>query len=135
LHRCGTLVVIDPDFAESSCSPPAPLFMGMFAAFERWRAGLGLLRDGKVGLAERMRDFPDWRVASDDLIGVEQTAPFRNSVTAATFAAWIDLCQRAGGFDYPFDDVRREIARWSERDDASSNVALRVTVLEPIVAS
>jgi hypothetical protein len=131
----GSLVVIDPDFAESSCSPPAPLFMGMFAAFEQWRGRLGLLRDGNRRLADRMRQFGDWRVTADDLVRVAHVAPFRNSVPAATFAAWIDLCQRAGGFDYPFDAAREEIAHWSDRDDARSSVALRVTVLEPVGAA
>jgi hypothetical protein len=134
LHPGGSLVVIDPDFPESKCFPPAPLFMGMFAAFEKWRASLGLLRDGTMRLAERMRCFPDWRVAADDLVRIAQRAPFRNSTTAATFTAWIDLCERAGGFDYPFDAVRAEVARWAERDDAASSVALRITVLQPIGA-
>jgi hypothetical protein len=78
-----------------------------------------------------MRQFEDWRVSADDVIQVRQAPPFRNSPAAATFAAWIDLCERAGGFDYPFDAVRAEIAGWSERDDAASSVALRVTVLQP----
>jgi 2-polyprenyl-3-methyl-5-hydroxy-6-metoxy-1,4-benzoquinol methylase len=130
LRPDGRVFVIDPDFAESSCSPPLPLFTGMFTAFEAWRASLGLLRGGH-SLAKRMQAFGGWRVASDDIVRVVQRPPFQGSMSAATFAAWINLCQRAGGFAYPFDAVREEVTAWSARDDATSSVALRVTVLEP----
>jgi SAM-dependent methyltransferase len=132
LRPGGKLLVIDPDFAESSCSPRLPLFMGMFAAFEKWRASLGLLRGGAMGLADRMLAFPGWRVSEERLIRVVQLPPFKDSAAAATFAGWIDLCQRAGGFDYPFADVRAELAAWSDRDDATSSVALRATLLETV---
>jgi 2-polyprenyl-3-methyl-5-hydroxy-6-metoxy-1,4-benzoquinol methylase len=129
LRPNGKLIVIDPDFAASSCFPPLPLFTGMFTAFEAWRASLGLLRGGR-SLAERMQAFGEWRLESDDLVRVVQAPPFRGSMTAATFAAWVDLCQRAGGFDYPFSEVRAELAAWAAREEATSSVALRVTVLE-----
>jgi len=130
----GKLIVIDPDFAASNCSPPIPIFTGMFAAFEAWRAGLGLLRGGGLDLAARVAAFPEWRILSDERVNVVQAPPFRRSTMAATFGAWINLCERAGGFDYPFDQVQDELAAWSERVEATSSVALRVTVLELLVA-
>ncbi len=131
LPQSGAVVVIDPDFAESTCSPPLPLFTGMFAAFEAWRASLGLLRGGGLSLAQRVAALPDWRVTSDAVVHVVQAAPFQGSTMAATFQAWIEMCRRAGGFDYPFDAALAEVDAWSKRAEATSSVALRITLLQP----
>ena len=48
------------------------------------------------------------------------------SQTIATFGRWIDLCERAGGFDYPFAEARSEIAAWGQRQAAFSRIVLRV---------
>jgi trans-aconitate methyltransferase len=129
LEPKGSVIIIECDVARSAVSPPMPLFSGLLAAFEAHQSAEGRLRARLDQLATVIESLNAWRIASDAWISVSARGPFLGTKTEAVFEKWIDLCERAGGFAYPFDETREEVARWGHDGAASSMIALRMVEL------
>ncbi len=127
LRPGGTVIIIEPNFAQSRIWPAAPLFTGLLAAFEQRQDTLGRLRAHLGELPAMIDQLAGWRIAYDRSVFVPAVGPFRGTKTIATFQRWIDLCERVSGLDYPFDDTRSEIAQWSDGAATYSRIALRIT--------
>ncbi|MFO1184508.1 MAG: class I SAM-dependent methyltransferase [Bauldia sp.] len=125
----GSLFVIEPSLAESETWPPTPLFLGVFEAFERRQAELGRLRMDVGRIGGLVDGRPGWSVTRESVVSVPGIGPFAGSKTMAAFGRWVDLCERAAGFDYPFAAVRAEIAEWGRNPSAFSRIVLRVVRL------
>lgn len=129
LRPGGRLVIIEPSLAECETAPATPLFIGLMQAFERRQAELGRLRADTARIGSLAGQFPQWSVAREAVLSVPRVGPFAGSKTIAAFGHWIDLCERAAGFDYPFAATRAEVAEWGRTPAAFSRIALRVVEL------
>ena len=126
LRPGGSLFIVEPSLAESETWPATPLFTGLLEAFERRQSEFGRLRTKIADIGGLIAGHPHWRLTRQTALSVPRLGPFAGSATLATFGRWIDLCERAGGFDYPFGEARSEIADWGRSTAAFSRIVLRV---------
>lgn len=129
LRPRGALVIVESDLGRSALHPPAPLFAGLLATHEDHQARHGRLRTRLQDLPATVDRLPDWCIAADHYVTVPRLGPHCGTPTVAMFSRWIDLCERAGGFDYPFERTRAEIAAWAQSPASFSRITLRVIEL------
>lgn len=129
LDQGGTVIIIEPDMARSVVRPSMPMFVGMLSAFEARQEAAGRLRTRLDELRRAAESNPSWDVAADRIATIDVTTEMQVGKTAAVFDRWIDLCERAGDFAYPFNSTRQELTDWSIRPEASAGIALRIIAL------
>jgi SAM-dependent methyltransferase len=127
LSPSGTILIVEPDLAASRCEPELPLFFAMLAAFESRRRLAGVLRGEISTIARSVEALPGWRVVDDSAVRVHCQGPFEDSMTAAAFRGWANICRRYAGFDHAFQAVDEEIDAWTHLPNARCDIGLRIT--------
>ncbi len=129
LSKGGSLFIVEPDLPRSRNVPATPLFMGMLSAYEDHAAAKGRIRAHLAHLPSLVQRESGWEVSSDRRLSVPSIGPFIGSPLAALFSNWIDLCEHAAGFPFPYDSVRQEMQNWA-RLDSFSHICLRLIQLK-----
>jgi ubiquinone/menaquinone biosynthesis C-methylase UbiE len=129
LSEGGSLFIVEPDLPHSRNLPATPLFMDMLSAYENHAAAKGRIRARLSRLPTLIQREPGWEVARDRRLSIPSVGPFVGEPLAALFSRWIDLCEHAAGFPYPYDAVRQEIEEWG-RCDSFSHICLRLIQLK-----
>lgn len=129
LAQGGVVLVIEPDLGRSVASPPMPAFTAMLSAFEIRQELAGRLRTRLGEITKEAKDTGLWEPLFDDLVAIPIAAPIQRDKAVTVFARWIALCERAAGFDYPFEQARRDLEAWARDPIASAGIALKVVAL------
>jgi len=121
----GSIVVIEVDRNAALAQPAIPRFDAMIAAYVGEAARRGRMRAQLDQIATIAATAPGWSVVREAPIRVPFLGPFEGTKVARLYQGWIDICERTGGFEHPFDDVRSEVSSWARQPGAFSRLAGR----------
>ncbi|MCW5696472.1 MAG: methyltransferase domain-containing protein [Bauldia sp.] len=121
----GSVVVIEVDRDASLAQPAMPRFDAMIDAYVGEAARRGRMRAQLDRMAAIATGLPGWTVVREAPIRVPFLGPFEGTKVARLYQSWIDICERTGGFEHPFDDVRSEVSSWARESSAFSRLAGR----------
>jgi SAM-dependent methyltransferase len=125
----GAALVIDCWDAARTFAPDVPAFRGLFQAYTDHQATLGRRRDVVDRLPEMAAKSGLWEVADHRQVVVASSAPGQLALFEDIYGHFIDLVERTGEFDHPFDAVRREWRRWCALEGRYTQVGVNVVTL------
>jgi SAM-dependent methyltransferase len=125
----GAALVIDCWDAVRRFEPDLPAFRAFFRAYAEHQAAMGRRRDVVDRLPELARRTGAWRVADQQKVMITSSAPGQLARFREIYGRFIDMVERAGTLEHPFDVVRREWAWWCGLDGAYAQVGLNLVTL------
>jgi SAM-dependent methyltransferase len=128
----GALFLIEPDLENTLTAPRLPAFETMIREYEAAAARGKRLRTQINDVPAFVGRSPEWRLVDDQRISVPLTGPFGNGKITRMYLRWIELCERSGGFGYPFARVREELSDWAARPAAFVRFGVRIFRLERV---
>ena len=126
LNTDGSLLIVEPDFRNSVNVPQTPQFEGLLRAFDDQSASEGRNRTRLNDLQDIIAKTPGWEIAEHVRLAVPHIGPFRNTDVLRMYLRWIDLIERTGQVPFPYEQVREELAIWSNRSNTFSRIGLHV---------
>ena len=104
-----------------------PRFDAMISAYvgAASRRG-GAMRAQLDQLVQIAGNTPGWTVVREAPIRAPFLGPFEGTKVARLYQGWVDICERTGGFEHPFDDVRSELSSWARESSSFSRLGGRV---------
>jgi SAM-dependent methyltransferase len=124
LNPGGSVIIIEPDLANSGNTPPTPAFAAMLDEFSRSAGARARLRVKLDTLADLIAETPGWELARQERLAVTCTGPFLGTNVDRLYRAWTGLCENQGTFAADFAAVRAELAQWSRLPGSESRVGL-----------
>lgn len=125
LRPGGSLIIIEPDLANSGNYPPIPHFDEALALYNESAAGEHRLRGQLDALPGLVASIPGWELSADLRATSPRTGPFAGTNLQRVYMGWIDLWEQSGMFAYAFDKARHAVEEWSERSSTFSRIGLR----------
>jgi hypothetical protein len=80
-------------------------------------------------LPDMARRTGAWEVVDHLRLIITSSAPGQLALFRKIYGSFIDMVERAGTLDHPFEAVRREWRRWCGLDNAYAQVGLNLVTL------
>jgi SAM-dependent methyltransferase len=125
----GAALVIDCWDAMRRFEPDLPEFRQFFRAYAEHEAASGRRRDVVDRLPDMARRTGAWEVVDHLRLIITSLAPGQLALFRQIYGSFIDMVERAGALDHPFEAVRREWRRWCGLDNAYAQVGLNLVTL------
>jgi SAM-dependent methyltransferase len=125
----GAALVIDCWDAMRRFEPDLPEFRQFFRAYAEHQAASGRRRDVVDRLPDMARRTGAWEVVDHLRLIITSSAPGQLALFRQIYGSFIDMVERAGTLDHPFEAVRREWRRWCGLDNAYAQVGLNLVTL------
>lgn len=128
----GAALVIDCWDAARRFAPDLPEFRRFFQAYADHQATMGRRRDVVDRLPEMARKHGMWDVADHLRVLITSSAPGQLALFQDIYGRFIDMVERAGTLDYPFEAVRREWRRWCGLEGSYAQVGVNLVTLHRV---
>ena len=126
LQEMGSIVVVEPDYSISGNTPRTPLFEEMLETYAGHAAGNGRLKGQLDDIPGLITQVGDWSVVRNTRVIAPTLGPIRGSEAFHIYNGWIDLCEQAEMFAFPFEQARLEIANWAQSPLSISRIGLQI---------
>ena len=115
LHPGGCVLIVDSIDDYRYYYPDVPKFKNLFQTYRNQQHEQHKNRDIASLISNFVKDNNDWQIQVEQDIIIPSTLKNNQELFLKVYTLFIDMVQAVGDIDYPFQEVRNEIAEWSAK--------------------